>query len=675
MSNRVQGARLKAAAAVHARKQLSALGVGFYRDGGSATFTGKTAFAAYTYTNENVVKSFRINYPELADNALVSRREADLISAYTLHEIGHVAFTANNGMENVRGPLFYIWNGIEDARIERAVISSGKARGSRTAFKRLMSKFTATVNEEFNPTSINCAPFALALICRAALGDGNGFAKTLLSRIPEPKRSLYATVANAMSGLRLDREGSLQALELARNFLSSWDAIDPIRKFQPTEQPSGAPQSSDEPQQSDEQPEQSEQSEPSWGEGTDDSDDDFDADDNDLDGLDDLDDIGDLDIKPDDDSIDMSGDISSTAEELPEGDSSMLDMADDGDDPDGDGDDYSPTGSGEFKDTSDSYDEQRVMKPEPDVSDLFEAINQRTRGAVILPDFSHPRRSDMTYWPSLGDRNELSIRRTFKQLHKASLPALKAQLYRLLKAPERCGWDGGALGGRFDGKRSARMMAGSEAVFKRRWLSDGIDTAISVIVDLSGSMKGESIKESVDLAWTIAEAAESAGADVEVTGFSTQWGGTVDGCNDLAGNWVTSGRGYRSSLVIAKRFNQRCANVAHHFTTMKRVAAGGTPDYECVRSVCESLSMSPAKRKLVIVITDGFGDQFAMAKLTRAAYDLYGVDIIGFGINCSDHQFRMVYECGSPVSMSTLHKSALKSIARQLESRDTRRVA
>jgi hypothetical protein len=117
-------------------------------------------------------------------------------------------------------------------------------------------------------------------------------------------------------------------------------------------------------------------------------------------------------------------------------------------------------------------------------------------------------------------------------------------------------------------------------------------------------------------------------------------------------------------------------NVAHQFGLMKRIANGGTPDYDSIRTVCESLSMTKAQRKLVIVITDGYGDTVAMAKLTRSAYDLYGVDIIGFGIACWEGQFRQVYAVGAAVqSLDTLHKTVLKSVAQQLDMRDTRRNA
>jgi len=236
------------------------------------------------------------------------------------------------------------------------------------------------------------------------------------------------------------------------------------------------------------------------------------------------------------------------------------------------------------------------------------------------------------------------------------------------------------LGGRFDGKRAPRMLAGSECVFKRRWVEDGIDTAVSVIVDLSGSMKGETIKQSVDLAWTIAEAAESARAKVEVVGFSDAVGGYgIAGSGyDMTGEWKGGGNSstYPSTLCVAKRFQDSCANSASQFAMMKRIAAGSTPDYGAVRSVCEQMSAMPQARKLVIVVTDGFGDMNNMLELTKASYDLYGVDVIGFGIGCWSGQFARAYSFGAVVNdLNDLHGTVLKSVIKQLDARDTRRAA
>ena len=386
MSNRVQGARLKAAAATHARKQLGALGVSVATKAGGATFNGKQAYAYWSIDGEEV-RSYGINYPAMPDNALVSRREADLISAYTLHEIGHIAFTDNKAASGAKPIIFHLWNGIEDARIEHAVIASGRAAGARSAFKRLMSKYTAAASPSFNPCNINAAPFALALVCRAAFGDGNGFAKTLLDRIPEPKRSLYANCADRAKGLTLDRNGSWGAFALAREFLDGWLAIEPdaLKAPEPIQPPPGAPQ----PEQQQEQQEQQEaddaDSAPSSFEERDSddqgADDDnsgnsgFDWDDDGEDGNADQGADVDLDADMDSDAdagggdgeddgisaADLQRDMEESAEDVSNGrdDSVLFDQSEDEHDESGDGDGYSGTDT--FDDEQATFDEGSVI--------------------------------------------------------------------------------------------------------------------------------------------------------------------------------------------------------------------------------------------------------------------------------------------------------------------------
>ena len=681
MSNRIIGARVKAAVRVHAAKQLRNLGVQFKDGANGATFKGETAYAQWEAGSPGWVHRFSINYPSLPDNAMISRPEADLIAAYTLHEIGHVAFTDNLAVRGVGGVLFKLWNGIEDARIEHAVIASGKARGARSMFKKLMSKYTTThLSEAFNPTSINSAPFALALVCRAAYGDGNGFAKTLLARIPEPHRALYQAIADQMHSLPLDRDGSLATHALAQQFLDSWLALFPDALKQPEQQPQDAGSQPDS--------DRYEQSE-SDRDGEDDVDGDSSPMGSALDDEDDEDeDERDFDwgSSPDRDGEESSddferGDLQDEADQSLESAQEQIDdslfAGSDEDDSEDDGtaqhESFEPV-------ADDRWDEQKSLTPEPNVDDVFHGAANRCRNPVNLPTSAPPPRSLMSKWPSMQAKNEMSARRAYRALHKSALPALKSQLYRMLKAPEMCGWDAGALGGRFDGRRAPRMLAGSEQVFKRRWLSDGIDTAVSIVVDLSSSMSGDAIRSAVELAWTVAEACEAARADVEVLGFAD---------NNMD---VQSGGGYRldgnfnwgfgmssAKLIVAKQFREKCASVAHQISALKRCVGGSTPDYSAVKGVVEQLSEMKHQRKVVIVITDGFGEsdggEYLMKKLTRASFDLYGVDVIGFGIRTRAEQFERAYAIGCPVSLDELHRAALKGVVQQLEKRDSRRVA
>jgi hypothetical protein len=279
----------------------------------------------------------------------------------------------------------------------------------------------------------------------------------------------------------------------------------------------------------------------------------------------------------------------------------------------------------------------------------------------------------MARWKNIPEANDRAMKKALKEMNRHTAPALKAQLYRVLKAPERCGWDGGAMGGRFDVKRSPRLIAGSERVFRRRWFEEGINTAVSIVVDLSGSMRGTGIKEAVYLAWTIACACESARADVEVLGFCETGRPVHSGGTALYGGYVP-GATSNVILAVAKRFTDTCASTVRYFQKMLSLPSGGTPDYSACKTVVEQLSAKPHQRKIVIMLTDGCGDMANMNALGAASWNLYGVDVIGFGIEVHPEVFARAYPLGSPVSLNSLHKTGLKSIIKQLELRDKRRI-
>jgi hypothetical protein len=694
----VTGSQLKSAVRSAALKQLLHFGVKTSARKLMTTWSGSTAWASWSPGG-----SIRINYPSVAENSLFSRRDADLIVGYTLHEAGHVAFTeqlAGAVWRPTGGLPFKLFNGIEDARMEQAVSSSGKALGSRSAFKKLISKYTTThLSPEFNPTSINCAPFALALVCRAAFGNGNGYAKTLLRRIPMPWQGWYAAAAEGIVKASLKKQGTEVSAALAREFLESWvaefpDALSPppVAQPQPPQPQSGEQEEDDE--SSDE--EQLVEDESDESEDDDDSDEEQLSDDEDEDG-----DVGDDGEGADgddsgeeqlsDEDGEPEGEDEGSEGSQPSGEPEVEDeVEDEGDDGNVGGD---AGGSGEFSPVDDDrLDDRKLIDPEPNVDDIFKRAADRNKSPVALPGSPTVAVSDMSKWASTKGVDEEAYERLRKS---AGMAALRSQLTRVLRAPELCGWDGGAVGGRFDGRRTPRMFAGSERVFKRRWVSPGVDTAVSVIVDLSGSMYGHRALAARDLAFAIADVVESARCDVEVMGFRHSQGASggdhfdsrktghptrLDGKSG-GGGWERNGDNAvyvgssKSELVLAKSFGKKLRQSSRAVASLPDLVGGGTPDYETVRTAVERLGAMAHQRKLCIVITDGFGEEGNMRKLCDAAPNLFGVDVVGFGIGCDPPVFNKVYPIGTAVTMDTMGKSTLKGVIKQLELRGERRVA
>jgi hypothetical protein len=688
MSNRVQGLRLKSALHAHANKLATNLGVRVAAGGITVQFSGGGAFAVWSDHNDprKVVHGV-VRYPTVPDAAMLTRGEADLFTGYTLHEVGHIAFTDNSlkahkaylGVEQAL--VFKIWNGIEDGRMESAVVRDGRSRGARSALKRLLNKMTLDVPPDWSPTALKHAPFALALLSRASRGVGNGFANTLLRRIPEPKRSLYAEAYARMAALPVEKSAGTQgSWNVAVWFYEEWKKRFGVniqgRIIRPDDRPNPI----------------TEPPKPDGGhvdtpleEGEDDDtvfDDQLDKniDPNDLpESEDDEPAVPPIPKNGDDEGEEgeqpgtQPGEQSEEDEEGEEGDSPIVepgmptdsdeeseepedktlvpgDAGGEPDDEEGDtSEHHAASGDAEIpfdaKDSDDTVNsDAEVKSPEPDLTDVGKRIKDRTKDKKELRSMAPANFSDMSKWKNAAKQmfeHEAADKTLHSKMLAGGAAKVKALIARLLTAPERIGWDGGAFAGRFDRRRYVPAMNGSEAVFKRRWETEGLNTALSLVIDLSGSMgggEGSSLGLAVDAAYAIADAAEKARCPVEILGFSDVFGGSQPAARlpDMGGTqeWTGAGSG-GYALVVAKKFNAKLATCAANIGKLKWIKTGGTPDYPCVHTAAMRLSARPEQRKILMVLTDGcgYGD---MADLSLAAEELMGVTIIGIGINMAE---------------------------------------
>lgn len=650
---RVNGATVKAALLPAARRQLIAVAGADKvnpKAFGATSFSGDGAYTQFFMRN-GIVYSWGINYPALPDNSLLTRKEADLMAGYTLHEVGHIAYTDNEALPGGLSPqLFRIWNGLEDPRIEAAMIASGKAVGARSSFKRLMSRHTIGLDAQgFNPTRFGDAAFTLALLGRAAYGNGNGYANRLMDRIPQPKRDLYERAIGSLLQTPLDRTGTAIVLQIARDFLAGWQLLEPAAPS--AQQP--APQlPKDEP---DDEPADESDGEPLALPSGDQDDESFDLGD---DGYDD---------EPDEGAAAREDFARSAVQD--EGPSlESGGESDDGEEGAGDEQLFSDVGNQAGPDRD----------PELGVDDVFANILNRTPNPIELPTTATPFRSDMSTWSSvlqLTDRQALNAERRLSKVAKS--PALKSALARILRAPERTGRDVGSAG-KFDPKRFGKMISGSEMVMKQHWTEPGLETAVSIVIDASGSMKGERMKRAIESAWVFAEACEMAGAAVEVVAYQAVFedtsgsaGRTLDGlwAHDLSATYRCPAR-----IGVVKPFGKRLSRCAATFKVAGTIADGGTPDYTAVRDACQRLGNRTEQRKVVLSVTDGCGDAEAVKRLCGLSQQLYGVDVIGIGIGVGGWAMDRTYTDWISInSVEQLEGAGLKVLARKLEARDTRR--
>lgn len=206
-----------------------------------------------------------------------------------------------------------------------------------------------------------------------------------------------------------------------------------------------------------------------------------------------------------------------------------------------------------------------------------------------------------------------------------SVPRLAGRLLRLLGAFEDDGWAFGLDAGTLDGRRLSQLVANpsNHELFQRPHAQRTSHTAVTFLLDNSGSMKRQRYEATAVLIDTFSRALDLAGITNEVLGFTTgAWaGGRVIDDWRAAGEPDAPGRMnealhivYKSSDTSWRRSRTSLAALAapQHF----REGLDG----EALTWAHGRLVGRSEPRKVLIMITDGSPTDAATANVNRIGY-------------------------------------------------------
>jgi cobalamin biosynthesis protein CobT len=147
---------------------------------------------------------------------------------------------------------------------------------------------------------------------------------------------------------------------------------------------------------------------------------------------------------------------------------------------------------------------------------------------------------------------------------------------------------------------------GNDRVFKRRLDVEGIDSAVVICLDASGSMfdTNNLIGPAVQTTRALLETLSSAGVNTAVLAFG-------------------------SNVYEVKSFDTNHRKVSAKLPTIK--PRGDTNDYTALRYAHQLLAQRHERRKIVFVVTDGRGDPWAVRQQVDSG-NAFGVTTIGIGI-------------------------------------------
>jgi cobaltochelatase CobT len=189
---------------------------------------------------------------------------------------------------------------------------------------------------------------------------------------------------------------------------------------------------------------------------------------------------------------------------------------------------------------------------------------------------------------------------------QSQITVMKSKLQRVIASKEMRDWDFGRERGRLDSKRFSGALTGQRNVYKRRTDRAEMDTAISILVDCSGSMCGEKIRLAKQVAIVLSECFEGTGVKYEVVGFTN----FMSGSNySIFAEAEDSGKTYHRleplQMLVFKEFNDRLRDAQPFINTIDSVRRGNNSDRDAIQFVSTRLSKRPESRKILFTLSDG----------------------------------------------------------------------
>jgi len=213
--------------------------------------------------------------------------------------------------------------------------------------------------------------------------------------------------------------------------------------------------------------------------------------------------------------------------------------------------------------------------------------------------------------------------------------ATRVSLLRLLRANDLVGWSHNEESGRLDRKAFSRMACGSTQVFSQRDYKEAHKSAVSILVDCSGSMAGGRMRLTESAVIQLVKVFDKANVSYRVFGF--------DSDHESETERLPDGELYTPEDVRFypfKQWNETLQKAIPKLGSMHRCAFGGNPDYQGLLLSIEDLAKRPEKRKVLFFLTDSSSiNREHMKYLDKVANEL-GVTLIGVGIQTDEIPYK-----------------------------------
>lgn len=649
---------------------------------------------AYVQRDPRTDIPVRVNLPFLPDNA--SDELLFAVQGFLDHEVGHLLFTdfapITEFQKTSKKSENAIRNIVEDTFVERKMKQA--FRGSSTNFGHLSNFITTRIFDDRykeiqeNPAMDTMDKFSrlAPAILRAWAGDEN-MAEYLedkwdslvdvTDKIPDAIRNSLKSVQNSQESIDVAKR-VYKAMTEEEKPESEGDDSDDSGDSGDSDGKSKSKEKSKSKDKSEKGEE--DESKPEKDKKTDDSDEDeseSEADDSEEDEVAD-------DKEPDDSEDDSDGEESDESED-DDGDSDDGDDGDDDDD-DSDGDDSDADGGsdaddggsddgGSDYDPSEAEEEAAIAREKLDksmdsIDEVDSALNKELSkevGEAARYSNYMPLTTDYDVIHQMPDDNFLKIPEFDSKVSKLQervrdvVGVSTKILERAFIAKSRSYWQPGLRKGRLNTSALSRLKLGDDRVFRKKEETKSKNSAVSLVVDLSGSMDGQKVQCAAMTCWALSEILTRLKIPHEIVGFTTIQSDTVrftefgvmnvmrarineemDKCS------YNPSRSEAIYMPIIKDFDETLSTKTYRRFTSVFYSAWGflgqNVDGESVMIAARRLAVRPEEKKSMIVLSDGqpsagIGSQnphqSRYLKETVKNIESAGIDCVGLGIKTS----------------------------------------
>lgn len=208
--------------------------------------------------------------------------------------------------------------------------------------------------------------------------------------------------------------------------------------------------------------------------------------------------------------------------------------------------------------------------------------------------------------------------------------------------------------GRLDSRRLTQAFLGRHNVFWMPADRTEIDTFVSVLIDLSGSMQGDNIDKARMAMIAIGEVLERIGIKWELHGYDSGSPGLSDYEDEISdwekrtgvapvGSLQDRWRVWKQATPLPSKYSVTLHAHKHMDMPLRKERGkigeipkhvdGGTPTGEALLFVGPRLLRRPEKKKAVIVITDGVPNDVDLARQAVTALEKRSVPVFCIGID------------------------------------------